>query len=275
LESRTTADADLGIIMDVTVTPAETRPEKTTIPMMSSPVLPTITEITQAVVNTTLDDNKRDQGQGIDQEDLEAAEQGNPTAQNNIGDQYRFGEGVPLNFTTAMEWYRMAADQDDPRGQWSVAQIYGYALGVPMDYSLAMEWYQKAAAKGYAPALCSIGDLYVNGQGVVEDYSMALNWYSKAAEQHYPEAEFAIGLMYQQSLGVLADEATTLKWFGYAIEHADAGGWEDFVEGFINIFGLGVPRDTKIAFEWMLKSAEKGNLYGQSLVGMWYHSGRN
>ncbi|KAG0041455.1 hypothetical protein BGZ90_009855, partial [Linnemannia elongata] len=80
-------------------------------------------------------------------------------------------------------------------------------------------------------------------------------------------------MMYHQGLGVLADEATTLKWFGYAIEHADAGGWEDFIEAYINIFGVGVPKDTKIAFEWVLKSAEKGNLYGQSFVGLWYHTG--
>ncbi|KAF9271590.1 hypothetical protein BGZ88_005888, partial [Linnemannia elongata] len=120
--------------------------------MMSLSSPPTITEITQAAINTTHDNNKRDQGQGINQEDLKAAKQGDPTAQNNIGDHYRFGKGAPLNFTVALEWYRRAADQGDPKGQWSVADLYNYALGVPMDYSLAMEWYLKAAAKGYAPA---------------------------------------------------------------------------------------------------------------------------
>lgn len=43
-----------------------------------------------------------------------AAEQGNPTAQYNLGTLYRDGEGVEQSDAEAVKWFRRAAEQGDP-----------------------------------------------------------------------------------------------------------------------------------------------------------------
>ncbi|KAF9284706.1 hypothetical protein BGZ88_009836 [Linnemannia elongata] len=58
-----------------------------------------------------------------------------------------------------------------------------------------------------------------------------------------------------------------------AVEEGDVDGWGDLYKANIYASGDGVPKDMKVAFEWILKSADKGNLYGQKFVGNWYYSG--
>ena len=70
----------------------------------------------------------------------------------------------------------------------------------------------------------------------------------KAGEQIYSEVEFKLGKMYLLGQGILVDEAWTLRWFGYAIEN-DVNGWGDIVRAYIYILGVGVPKDTMVAFE--------------------------
>ena len=41
-----------------------------------------------------------------------SAEQGDAEAQYNLGNCYRYGEGVEQNYEKAVEWYRKAAEQD-------------------------------------------------------------------------------------------------------------------------------------------------------------------
>ena len=40
-----------------------------------------------------------------------AAEQGNASAQNNLGFMYGIGRGVPQDYAEAVRWYRLAAEQ--------------------------------------------------------------------------------------------------------------------------------------------------------------------
>ena len=45
------------------------------------------------------------------------AEQGDVTAQNNLGVMYRDGEGVTHDYAEALKWFRKAADQGDAHAQ--------------------------------------------------------------------------------------------------------------------------------------------------------------
>ena len=60
------------------------------------------------------------------------AEQGNAKAQTNLGDMYRFGEGVPVNATEAVKWYRKAAEQGAALAQYNLGLKYqrGLVVGV-------------------------------------------------------------------------------------------------------------------------------------------------
>ena len=48
------------------------------------------------------------------------AEQGNAFAQSNLGVMYKYGQGVPQNYKTAIKWFRLAAKQGHPRAQEQV-----------------------------------------------------------------------------------------------------------------------------------------------------------
>ena len=56
--------------------------------------------------------------EGVSVEELRVkAEQGDATAQSNLGDFYRKGKGVQQDFAEAVKWYRKAAEQNDATAQ--------------------------------------------------------------------------------------------------------------------------------------------------------------
>ena len=65
-----------------------------------------------------------------------------------LGYCYKHGIGVPQDYASAMQWYRMAADFDFNVGQYWVAVMYENGKGVKTDYVKVMCRYKKAAAQG-------------------------------------------------------------------------------------------------------------------------------
>ena len=53
-----------------------------------------------------------------------AAEQGDATAQNNLGVRYGTGRGVPQDDAEAVRWYRLAAEQGHASGYWIGLQLW-------------------------------------------------------------------------------------------------------------------------------------------------------
>ena len=61
------------------------------------------------------------------------AEQGDATAQGNLGLMYDEGQGVPQDYKTAVKWYRLAAEQGDapPSPIWvrcTVLELVSYRI---------------------------------------------------------------------------------------------------------------------------------------------------
>lgn len=80
---------------------------------------------------------------------LARAEQGDSTAQFQIGYKYANGRGVPQDYARGVEWLRKAAQQNEPNAQWELGLCYGRGHGVPYDPAQAEEWYRKAVQNGY------------------------------------------------------------------------------------------------------------------------------
>ena len=76
------------------------------------------------------------------------AEQGNASAQYNLGLMYDKGHGVPQDYKTAVKWYTLAAERGDADSQTNLGVMYAKGQGVPQDYVLAHMWYNLAAAQG-------------------------------------------------------------------------------------------------------------------------------
>ena len=82
------------------------------------------------------------------------AKQGNADTQNNLGQMYRRGKGVPKNQKTAVKWYTLAVEQGNAFAQSNLGAMYANGWGVPQNDKTAVKWYRLAAEQGHASAQC-------------------------------------------------------------------------------------------------------------------------
>ena len=111
---------------------------------------------------------------------LPLAEQGDATAQFNLGVMYNKGQGVKQDDVEAVKWYRKAAKQGEASAQFNLGSMYADGRGVKQDYVEAVKWYRKAAEQGLAPAQVKLGAAYILGKGVQVNKSLAKEWFGEA-----------------------------------------------------------------------------------------------
>lgn len=87
------------------------------------------------------------------------ANQGNASAQFNLGVMYDEGNGVAQDTAKAFEWYQKAAEQGNASAQFNIGWMYEHTDGVSQDSVKAVEWYRKAANQDYNQAMSSEGCL--------------------------------------------------------------------------------------------------------------------
>lgn len=111
------------------------------------------------------------------------AVKGDAACQNEVGNLYRFGWGVPVNHPEALRWYRAAADQQHAWARVNLGHMLRLGQGSQADPAQAMQLFQDAARQGNAHALNAIGDLHAAGQGVRLNRSKACEFYDQAAQK--------------------------------------------------------------------------------------------
>ena len=101
----------------------------------------------------------------------QAAEQGDATAQFNLGVMYAKGEGVPQDDAAAVRWYRLAAEQGHASAQGTLGAMYMNGQGVPQDDETAHVWLNVAASRSigeqrdeYAEARDAVAERMTRGQ---------------------------------------------------------------------------------------------------------------
>ena len=97
------------------------------------------------------------------------------------------------------------AEQGDATAQFDLGFIYENGKGVPQDYAEAMKWYRKAADQGNADAQNNLGTMYANGQGAPQDYTEAIKWWRKAADQGNAHAQELITSLKEWANSTVAD----------------------------------------------------------------------
>ena len=112
------------------------------------------------------------------------------------------------------------AEQGDATAQFNLGVMYTNGYGVWQDYAQAAAWFLKAAEHGDAMAQIALGYAYAKGQGVPQDDVQAVAWYRKAAEQGYADAQHNLGVMYADGVGVPQDDIEALKWTNLAAVRA-------------------------------------------------------
>ena len=90
------------------------------------------------------------------------------------------------DYETALREWRPLAEQGDATAQYNLGVMYDNGRGVARDYAEAVKWYRRAAEQGEAAAQFNLGFMYATGQGVAQDYVLAHLWYNLAASRLPP-----------------------------------------------------------------------------------------
>src|SRR6188768_1068901 len=64
---------------------------------------------------------------------------------------------------------RQKAEQGDATAQYNLGVMYDTGKGVPQDYPEARKWFLKAAEQGHSDAQYNLGVMYDTGKGVPQD----------------------------------------------------------------------------------------------------------
>jgi TPR repeat protein len=93
-----------------------------------------------------------------------------------------FDEGLAAlqagDYATALQEWRPLAEQGDVSAQYNLGTMYDNGFGVTQDYAEAVIWYRRAAEQGDAKAQTNLGFMYANGRGVLQDAVLAHMWYN-------------------------------------------------------------------------------------------------
>jgi TPR repeat protein len=200
-----------------------------------------------------------------------AAEQGDATAQNNLGDCYRTGKGVEQDQREAVKWYRKAAEQGLAHAQDNLGVCYYTGTGVEKDEVEAVKWYRKSAEQGDRLGQYNLGLSYDNGNGVGQDQREAVKWFRRAAEQGDADAENTLGAHYFDGTGVEQDQGESAMWYRKSAEQSNATAQLNL--GACYYKGTGVKQDQGEAINWFRKAAEQGNAGAQFNLGVSYYKG--
>ena len=150
---------------------------------------------------------------------------------------------------------RQKAEQGDASAQLNLGALYYTGKGGPQDYAQARKWFLKAAEQGHSDAQFLVGAMYEKGEGGPQDYAQARNWYLKAAEQGHSDAQYNLGALYYTGQGVPQDYVTAHLWFDLAASRAEgrkeSADWRDRIAA--KMTPAQVAEAQRLAREWKPK----------------------
>jgi len=112
-----------------------------------------------------------------------AADQNDPSGQNNLGYCYEEGHGVEQDLSKAVYYYKLAADQNDSSGQNNLGHCYDEGIGIEQDLSMAVYYYKLAADQNNANGQNNLGLCYKHGYGIEKDLLKAAYYFKLASDQ--------------------------------------------------------------------------------------------
>lgn len=195
-----------------------------------------------------------------------AAEDGDPRAQNDLGERYEYGRGVSRDAAEAFKWYRESANQGFASGQNNLGRMYTTGRGVAKDVAEAAGWLRKSAEQNYAPAQLNYGYALADGRGVAADLPGSIQWFQKSAAQGYAAAQNSLGVAYANGQGVDKDLAKAVSLYEQAANKNDASAQLNLARAYA--LGRGTPQNIKLYAAWTRRSAESGNPDGQYGLGV-------
>ena len=187
----------------------------------------------------------------------EAAEAGNPPAQNALGVSYLAGIGVQKNVEQGLVWLNKSAAHNYADAQFKLASLYIRGDVVPADTAKALDFARKAAEQGHTEAQYNLGTIYAMGKGVPKDPKAAAEWFRKAAEAGHPTAQSNLGVLYASGDALEKDMALAVQWWRKAAEQGQPSAQFNLAQALLE--GKAVPKDLVEAYKWYHLAADRGD----------------
>lgn len=160
-----------------------------------------------------------------------SAEQGNSSAQNNLGNLLSGGNGIRKNLDEAFKWYKKALRRDGPIVGNNIA-ITHRQMG---NYTAAVRWFRRGVREGDGEAVLQLGIHYYWGKGVRRDSKAAVRCFRSAiqsrniSEGDRDDAFFLLGLAHYEGKGVRASLPKAIKLFERANKDDDNPAAREFL----------------------------------------------
>lgn len=168
------------------------------------------------------------------------AESGNAAKQAELANQYWKKEMYEESF----KLYERSASQNNNDGIYGLGMCYRKGLGTEKDLEKSFQCFLKASESGLLDAQFELAEAYYFGWGVCMNTGTAIDLYYKAAQKGHAMSEFMIGHHLMSNYGEIDSSFTTTS-----------------------------KRDTVMAFEWFMKSAQQGYHPAQRRIGAFYETG--
>ena len=175
------------------------------------------------------------------------------------GDNYFIGQnGESLNYVKAFKEYKKMADKGDDIAQFQLASCFENGYGTSVDYQAAMKYWKISSNNGNCDAT------YQLAQRTTNNDDERLRLYLLAAKQGNIPSMKIIGDYYV----AIKDFENANKYYMMAIEGNQFRSNNDIEEGIAGSLtglgelyyqGNGVPLDRKIAYDFFVKAASRGN----------------
>lgn len=130
-------------------------------------------------------------------------------------------QGMPTNPAQSLYEYQEAAEQGDPEAQLQLGLLYEQGNGVERDQEEALRWFTLAAEQGNAAAQANLGDLFEFGDGIKSNKAAA-HYYRQAATQGYRDAQLDLGRLYELGKGLPQNPVQAYRWYDLAAHQGDA-----------------------------------------------------
>lgn len=174
----------------------------------------------------------------------------------------------------AARLFRLVAQNGDCTAQVQLGILYAVGCGVRHYPEEAVRWYRKAAEQGYSEGVFRLGNSYAEGRGVRRDFAEAIRWYRQT---NHPGALQNLGFMHARALGVGRNLDEAARYYSRSLVDCKEWGWPDDGivdldrwsigphEEVYREIGLaylryeGVPRAAEEAAVWLGLAAEEGD----------------
>ncbi len=156
---------------------------------------------------------------------LNAAVNGDKTAQYMVAVRYRDGNFVPKNYDEAAKWFYKAALAGLGPAQYNLAMLYERGRGVLRNIATAKVWYEHAAHKGHIKAMHNLAVLNTNAyDGSPPRLAVSAHWFAKAADLGLRDSQYNLAILYERGLGVKKDLSKAYRWYSLAADQHDEHG---------------------------------------------------